>query len=224
MPVGLAYNRGVPKGHGAALAAREGGQMASVVDRSAPTSGLTESEKQIRQAVLDYVKYFNAHSVQGMISCFDEEGKWLDIPIGTPYRGHARIREMLTAMFDAFPDVSYELQDLVVRGDHAAARFLMRSTHLGTLYGVPATGRAVVLPSLGFITFRDGKIISDHCYFDLAMVLRQWGLMPPLSAAFSGPGQVVMWLAVKGRTPLAIGSAAVAGALIIGSLLRRRRR
>ena len=46
---------------------------------------------------------------------------------------------------------------------------------------------------------RDGKMLSDHCYFDNAMILRQMGLMPPLSVTLSPPGRAFLWAAVKGK-------------------------
>ena len=56
----------------------------------------------------------------------------------------------------------------------------MRGTHQNTFYGLPATQAMVEIPCLSMITMRDGKMLSDHCYFDNAMILRQMGLMPPL--------------------------------------------
>jgi steroid delta-isomerase-like uncharacterized protein len=200
--------------------------MATIAVRNAPasTADLTEQEVQNRQAVLDMVRFFNSHNARGMLSCFDDEMEWLDVPMETPYRGKAEIREFLGVLFEAFPDVLYELKDLVIRGDHAVARFAMHGTHLGALYGVPATGKRTEIPCLSFITLRDGKVLSDHCYFDNTTVLRQWGLMPSLASSLSAPGRAAMWVAVKGRTPVAIGVAAAAVALVIRSRHRRRHR
>jgi hypothetical protein len=60
------------------------------------------------------------------------------------------------------------------------------------------------------ISMRDGKMLSDHCYFDNAMILRQMGLMPPLSVTLSPPGRAFLWAAVKSKqfAPV-LGAAAV---------------
>ena len=41
------------------------------------------------------IAYLNAHNVAGMLTCFDEEMEWLDVPMEVPYRGKAEIRELL---------------------------------------------------------------------------------------------------------------------------------
>src|SRR6266851_53144 len=102
-PGGVTYNRRVLGADSPALAAGRV-DMASLVDRSAPasTADLTESEVQNRQAVLDMVRYFNSHNTRGMLSCFNDDMEWLDVPMETPYRGKAEIRAFLDTLFDAF--------------------------------------------------------------------------------------------------------------------------
>src|SRR6266516_6856111 len=94
----------------------------------AATAALTESEEQNSQTVSQMVAYLNAHNVAGMLTCFDEEMEWLDVPMEVPYRGKAEIRELLDSLFDAFPDLEYRLTSLVTEGDQLVAQFRMRGT------------------------------------------------------------------------------------------------
>jgi carboxymethylenebutenolidase len=43
--------------------------------------------------------------------------------------------------------------------------------------GVAPTGRRVVLPNVAIITLQDGKVSSEHIYWDQAAVLLQLGLV-----------------------------------------------
>ena len=43
--------------------------------------------------------------------------------------------------------------------------------------GVEPTGRALAVPHVGIIAFENGKISSEHIYWDQATVLLQLGLL-----------------------------------------------
>jgi len=45
------------------------------------------------------------------------------------------------------------------------------------LPGVPATNRYVEIPLVAIVGFRDGKLVSEHIYWDQASVLKQIGLL-----------------------------------------------
>ena len=70
----------------------------------------------MRETVRQMVAYLNAHNVAGMLSCFDEEMEWLDVPMEASYRGKAEISVFLDSLFDAFPDLDYQLTRMVTRG------------------------------------------------------------------------------------------------------------
>ncbi len=188
----------------------------------ATTAALTEAEEVNSRTVSQMVAYLNAHNVAGMLTCFDEEMEWLDVPMEASYRGKAEINAFLDSLFDAFPDLDYRLKHLVTRGDSVVAQFQMRGTHQNTFYGLPATQAVVEIPCLSLITMRDGKMLSDHCYFDNAMILRQMGLMPPLDVTLSPPGRAVLWAAVKGKQLAPVLGAAAIGWFALTRLRRRR--
>ena len=166
------------------------------------------------------VAYLSSHNVAGMLSCFDDDMEWLDVPMEASYRGKAEISAFLDSLFDAFPDLDYQLTHMVTRGDSVVAQFRMRGTHQNTFYGLPATQAEIEIPCLSMISMRNGKMLSDHCYFDNAMILRQMGLMPPLDVTLSPPGRAFLWAAVKGKQ-----MAPLFGALAVGwfALSRLRR-
>jgi steroid delta-isomerase-like uncharacterized protein len=190
---------------------------------SADTAALTDAEERNSETVRQMVAYLSSHNVAGMLSCFDDDMEWLDVPMEASYRGKAEISAFLDSLFDAFPNLDYQLTRMVTRGDNVVAQFQMRGTHQNTFYGLPGTQASVEIPCLSMITMRDGKMLSDHCYFDNAMILRQMGLMPPLDVTLSPPGRAFLWAAVKGKAMAPfIGLAAVGWFAL--SWLRRARK
>jgi steroid delta-isomerase-like uncharacterized protein len=189
----------------------------------AGTTPLTEAEERNGATVRQMVAYLSSHNVAGMLACFDDDMEWLDVPMEASYRGKAEIGVFLDSLFDAFPDLDYRLTHMVVRGDSVVAQFRMRGTHQNTFYGLPGTQAVVEIPCLSMISMRDGKMLSDHCYFDNAMILRQMGLMPPLAVTLSPPGKAFLWAAVKGKQ---LGPILGAGFLSLFALrqLRKLRR
>src|SRR5439155_17577862 len=112
---------------------------------------------------------------------------------------------------------------MVTRGDSVVAQFQMRGTHQNTFYGLPGIQAMVEIPCLSMISMRDGKMLSDHCYFDNAMILRQMGLMPPLDVTLSPPGRAVLWAAVKGKRLAPLIAAAAMAWLALPRLLKALR-
>jgi steroid delta-isomerase-like uncharacterized protein len=188
----------------------------------ADTSALSEDEARNTETVRKMVAYLNAHNVAGMLQCFDDDMEWLDVPMEASYRGKAAISDFLDSLFDAFPDLDYELKHIVSRGDSVVAQFQMRGTHQNTFYGLPGTQAMVEIPCLSMISMRNGKMLSDHCYFDNAMILRQMGLMPPLDITLSPPGRAVLWAAVKAKQMAPLMAALAVGWFALARLRRSR--
>jgi predicted ester cyclase len=49
----------------------------------------------------------------------------------------------------AFPDLKITIDALIAEGDKVCARATTRGTHEGTLFGIPATGKAVTMTKAG---------------------------------------------------------------------------
>ena len=54
------------------------------------------------------------------------------------------------------------------------------------LPGIPPTGRSVEIPVVGVVQFRDGKLASEHIYWDQASVLVQIGKLDPAGLPIAG--------------------------------------
>lgn len=106
---------------------------------------------------------------------------------GESLRGPDGSRQYSTMWADAFPDGRVTIDRLIAAGDTVVVEFTGRGTHTGTLTtpmgGIPATGRSVTLQLCDVLAFREGKIVSQHTYFDSASLLAQLGVMPTATQA-----------------------------------------
>ena len=75
-------------------------------------------------------------------------------------RGPESMRQVITMLRTAFPDLHFAIEHLVAEGDTVAGRLTMSGTHKGPLMGMPPTGRSVRQNSMHFVRFRDGKGIE----------------------------------------------------------------
>jgi steroid delta-isomerase-like uncharacterized protein len=98
---------------------------------------------------------------------FQNEGEAAtpDIMVGW----HARMRE-------AFPDLRYEIDELVAAYDRVAIRWTAHGTHRGSLWGLlPATGRTASWRGIHLLTVRNDQITEVWAAAEWVEVLQQLG-------------------------------------------------
>ena len=81
------------------------------------------------------------------------------------------------AFYAGFPDMQHEIIALFATESAAAVRFVLHGTHTGTLFGIPATGRAVRITANVLLHIRDGRVERLQGVFDEAGMLRQLGVL-----------------------------------------------
>jgi predicted ester cyclase len=90
--------------------------------------------------------------------------------------GAAGLREEMTAFLTAFPDLELTLEDILAEDDRVATRITMKGTHTGVLFGIPPTGRPVVMKANHIFRCDGGKIVQRHGQMDRLEVMKQIGM------------------------------------------------
>ena len=93
----------------------------------------------------------------------------------------ARQRALVGAFRTGFPDWHCKIDDFVVEGDKVVNRWTATATHTGNLFGIPATGKPVVVEGITIQQFADGRIVADWSQTDQLALMQQLGVAP-------GPG------------------------------------
>lgn len=81
-------------------------------------------------------------------------------------------------MHQAFPDLQVTIEQVVAAGNEVMVRSVLRGTQHGELWGIPPTGRHLVVQRLDCLRFADGKIVEHWASDDQPDILRQLGQLP----------------------------------------------
>src|SRR5437016_5821594 len=93
-------------------------------------------------------------------------------------RGPESMRQVVTMLRTAFPDLHFTIEDLVAEGDTVAGRVTMSGTHQSSFQGIPPTGRSFQQEHMHFVLFRDGRAIEHRAVRDDLGMMRQLGVIP----------------------------------------------
>ena len=96
-----------------------------------------------------------------------------------PLQGPAGYLATIGMMREGFPDIQWTLEEMIAEGDKVAARFTMRGTHRGSFFGVPPTGKPIVVQAMNFYRLSGGKFVEERGQPDLLALLQQIGAAPP---------------------------------------------
>lgn len=98
-------------------------------------------------------------------------------------RGPEGVEQLVSAYFDAYPDLHYTIEDQFAEGDNVITRWTAQGTHQGELMGIAATGKSVTVTGISIDRFAGGKIVEGWSNWDALGMLQQMGIM-------SFPGEV----------------------------------
>jgi predicted ester cyclase len=92
--------------------------------------------------------------------------------------GPEGLRQMVVILRTAFPDLRYEIKEVIGQGDWVAVRTILYGTHNGPFFGIAPSGRQVVQEQMHLIRFANGKGVEHHAVRDDLGLLRQMGVIP----------------------------------------------
>lgn len=83
---------------------------------------------------------------------------------------------------DAVPDLFFDIQRTLTNEDTIVYQGVFSGTHTGPLAlptgTIPPTGRRASVPGVLISVVRDGKLVREETYWNLAELMAQLGVMP----------------------------------------------
>jgi len=94
-----------------------------------------------------------------------------------PPPGPAGLKPIVAGMRQAFPDLHYEIQDVVATADAVVMRVVMTGTHRGNLFGLAPTNRRVTVDQINIEHIENGRIVEHWRVTDELKLMRQLGVV-----------------------------------------------
>jgi steroid delta-isomerase-like uncharacterized protein len=148
------------------------------------TSEATAATTDTRSVVKTYFEALGRRDRNAQTDWFADDASGRIYGVIGP-AGKAEFRSFFHDLYDAFPDFSLQILDLVVEDDRAVVRWHVTGTFSGTksFQGLLPTGKAAEIEGCDMVWVRGGKIARIEAYYDTASLARQLGALPPQDSA-----------------------------------------
>ena len=137
-------------------------------------SGESLREKR-EELVCIHVDAENAADHDGALATFTHP-RYEYVATDEVYDGAEEVLAHWRELERAFPDQLIEIKALHHADDAVVMEAVARATHLGSLRGLPPTGRRFEQSFLAVFVFEGEDLVGERVYYDVATVLRQLGV------------------------------------------------
>jgi steroid delta-isomerase-like uncharacterized protein len=90
----------------------------------------------------------------------------------------AGFKQKVTGFKASFPDLEYDLQDIIASGDTVATRWVVTGSLQQELMGIPASGQAIKVEGMNFYRLKGGRVTDIWTQFDGLAMMQQLGAGP----------------------------------------------
>jgi len=97
-------------------------------------------------------------------------------------RGLEGFKQSLRLLREAFPDLHFTVEEIIVKGNQVVSRVILRGTHKSEFMGVPPTGKRVQVKGIDLFRITNGVIVERWGAFYGKALIGQWvGNLPTIS-------------------------------------------
>lgn len=113
--------------------------------------------------------------LQGLIDTLAEDCVYEVVPTGQRWEGHEGARAFYTTFLGAFPDVHFDLTDIVIGPQGVIEIATMTGTHQGEWAGLAPSGKPVHMQIIIHFPWNAaaGKFSGENVYFDRSTLVEQ---------------------------------------------------
>jgi ketosteroid isomerase-like protein len=141
------------------------------------------------QIVRDFFQALASNNMDRALSFMDSNAEFRVIGMEKPMRGRKEIADGFKMWNEVFPDMKFEIKNLISTPEFVVAEGLNRGKQDGPMKGpdgrieLEATHRKVEVPSCEVLKLAGGKITSWNCYFATDVMMKQLGAARSSAAA-----------------------------------------
>ena len=94
--------------------------------------------------------------------------------------GRESFRQQWKQWHAAFPDLHFDVREILVEGDRVVTRWHLTGTHTGADFqGITASGKSVAVDGVSIDTIRDGVVLDGFDAWDALGFRQQLGAIEP---------------------------------------------
>ena len=128
---------------------------------------MNENERVVQKII----KAVNRHDVDAEMEYMAEDMTYVNDSVGTSDKNG--FRDALVMFYAAFPDVKYQVNQMVSEGDTVVVELTVTGTHKGEFLGVPPTSKKINTHLAVVMELEAGKVKRWRTYTDTATLMRQ---------------------------------------------------
>jgi steroid delta-isomerase-like uncharacterized protein len=145
-----------------------------------PNPDSEATPEETLRLVRDLLEAWNDHDVERIKTFYAPEYEGVDVGQASTQRGPQSVARLVKRYLQAFPDLRFVGDDVVVQGNRAVLVWTARGTHGGELMRIPPTRHDIAVRGTSVLTVENGKVTRGLYIWDVAGLLRSIGLLPEL--------------------------------------------
>lgn len=137
-------------------------------------------DTSVTTLMTNLLEAWNTHDLDQVARLYHPDFEGIDVAEANPQQGLEGVRQSMRHYFQAFPDLYFTAETLLIREPQVSMFWVATGTHQGRLMNIPPTGRRIHLRGASLFTILEGKIKKVTHIWDVAGLLREIGLLPEL--------------------------------------------
>ena len=122
----------------------------------------------------NWIAAWNSHDAGKVVALFTPDVMYEDVAFAQVNHGTEELRKFAQSEFDASPDLHVELVSSSIQGNRGTIEWVFS----GTDKDIFKTGKKYSVRGVSVLELKNGKIVKNQDFYDVATVMRQLGLLP----------------------------------------------
>ena len=93
-------------------------------------------------------------------------------------RGPQEMKEHISSWLMSFPDLRFNIEQMIAAGDRFVSQLVMEGTHQGTWMGISPTGKRLQIRMITIHRVANDRIAEDWVLVESLGLLQQLGVLP----------------------------------------------
>jgi predicted ester cyclase len=86
-------------------------------------------------------------------------------------------KQSVTLLYEGFPDIHANIEDLIAEGDKVWDRVTLTATHTGTYRGLAPTGKKISFKGVRIWRIVNSKVVERESFYDFLDFYKQLGII-----------------------------------------------